>query len=153
MPLLIICRWFWDRMRGNGVSSEGRYHYWDVPLRTSRALSLFKDVPLRTRRALSLFKDVPLRTRRALSPFKDVPLRTRRALSLFKDVPLRTRRALSLFKDAPCIENRRAQSPYRLCTAIAPFWFSTQHLWILIQRPSDSATDDVLIQLPKLDRC
>ena len=44
-------------------------------------------------------------------------LRARRTLSLFKDVPFRTRRALS---------------PYRLCTAIAPFWFSMEHLWIMI---------------------
>ena len=43
-------------------------------------------------------------------------LRARRALSLFTNVPLRSRRALWL----------------GLCTAIAPFWFSTEHLWILI---------------------
>ena len=44
-------------------------------------------------------------------------LRARRALSLFKDVLLRARRALY---------------HHRLCIAIAPFWFSTEHLWILI---------------------
>ena len=30
------------------------------------------------------------------------------------------------------LKTRRALSPYRLCTAIAPFWFSTKHLCILI---------------------
>ena len=53
-------------------------------------------------------------------------LRARRALSLFKDVPLRTRRVLS-----------------PLCPAIAPFWFSTEHLWILIIAPLWLSTDDI----------
>ena len=50
--------------------------------------------------------------------YSQIPqFRARRALSIFKDVPLRTRGALS---------------PYRQCTVTAPFWFSTEHLWILI---------------------
>ena len=92
------------------------YHYsraLEDPLRTRRALSLFKEDPLRTRRALSLFKEDPLRTRRgALSLFKEDPLRTRRALSLFKEDPLRSRRALSLFKEDP-LRTRGALSLFK----------------------------------------
>ena len=51
-------------------------------------------------------------------------LRARRALSIFKDVLLRTRRGLLLYK--------AYGSAHRLCTAIAPFWFSKEHLWIVI---------------------
>ena len=59
-------------------------------------------------------------------------LRARRVLSLFQDVPLRTRRVLiSLFKDVP-LRTKMLLSPCRLCTAIAPFWFSTEQLWKLI---------------------
>ena len=46
-------------------------------------------------------------------------LRARRALFQIKDVLLRTRRALLLYT-------------FFFFTAIAPFWFSTEHLWSVI---------------------
>ena len=56
-------------------------------------------------------------------------LRARRALLQFKDIPLRTRKALAYH--------------HRLCTAIAPFWFSTEHLWAAIT-PFWLSNDDMI---------
>ena len=52
---------------------------------------------------------------------------------------LRARRSLLQFKDVPWEPEGRYC--HRLCTAIAAFWFSTEHLWILLA-PFWLSTDD-----------
>ena len=54
---------------------------------------------------------------------------------------LRARKVLSLFKDVPWAPEGCCR--HRHCTAIAPFWFSTEHLWILIA-PFWLSTDYIL---------
>ena len=121
MLSLFRCMFHWE--------PEGRYHYSDVCSIENQkgAITIQMYVPLRARRVLSLFRCTFHWEPEGCYHYSDVcSIESQKgAITIQMYVPLRTRRVLSLFR---CMFHWEPEGCYhhRLCSAIAPLWFSTE---------------------------
>ena len=111
-----------------------------------RFIVIWKYRQLRARRALLIFKDFPLRTRRALMLYKVCCNSTFRFstehlwivivpfwLSTDKFYISSAESQKGAIADQRCfVENQKGAIAIDFVPAIAPFWFSTEHLWSAI---------------------